>query len=265
MTGLLDRPDATTAGTDPGGDPAALDDLAGRPVVTLGGDDAAAIAEPIREGDAIVGFTLEKRSLFGGPLDATLPRERVLAFGPDAIVIPDESALERGDDEVLVVDLCVGSEDVDAAAPAVSPALVSTARHLAVVAADDGTQVGRVDRFVIDPTTRTIGSLRLDHVASDVRFVSWREVVEFGDDRVTISSAAVLRRPDGDREDGCRREFRATGKPVLSDDGRELGELADVEFDREDGRLTALVLRDGDRLDGTRVRGLGPYAVVVRA
>ncbi len=265
MTGLLDRPDATTAGTDPGGE---VVDLTGRPVVTLGGDDAAGIDAPITDGDEVIGFTLEKRSLFGGRLDATLPRERVLAIGPDAVMVADETAFEQDAEEAeeaLVVDLRVGSPEAGDAAPAGSPALFSEARHRTVVADDDGAQVGRVDRFVIDPTTRAVGSLRLDHVASDVRFVSWREVTSFGDDEVTIASAGVLRLPDGDREDGCRRDFRATGKPVLTDDGHELGEVADVEFDRDDGRVTALVLSDGERLDGSRLRGLGPYALVVRA
>lgn len=277
MTGLLDRPNATTdtdVSTDPGDGDAAtdagtgLEAIAGRPVVTLGGDDAAGIHDVVRADDEVVGFTLEKRTLFGGRLDATLPLDHVLAIGPDAVIVVDEQAFVRDDDEEpLTPDLRVGDAEVADEEPlaAAAPATFGGVRTLPVVAADDGEAVGRVDRFVIDPVTRHVGSIRLDHVVSDVRFLSWREVTSFDDEQVTISTAGVLRKPDGPREDGCRHDYRPVGKPVVTDDGRELGTVEDVEFDREDGRVTALLLEGGDRVGGHRIRGLGPYAFVVTA
>ena len=141
----------------------------------------------------------------------------------------------------------------------------SAARGTAVVAIDSGETVGRVDRIVLDPVEARVGSIRLDNTSSDVRFLSWREIVDFDDDAVTIPTVDVLRLPDGPREDGCRSAFRTRGKTTLTDDGVVLGEVADIEFDRADGRVTALVLDDGSRVEGGRLRGVGPHAVVVHA
>lgn len=269
MTGLLDR---QTAPDDETGDEVIdLTELSGRPVVTLGGDDPAGIDEPIVEGDATTGFTLQKRTLFGGALDATLPLENVIAIGEAAIVVADELAFvvpEPADDEEeaapIAPSLRIGPPDVDRTEPAVAPATFRDVRARDVVTLDTGDAVGRVDRFVVDPTTRSVGSIRLDKVSSDVRFLSWRDITEFGEDVVTIPTVEVLRKPDGPRENGVRKDFRILGKAVLTDEGRELGDIDDVEFDRTDGRLTALLVGD-QRIDGSRLRGVGPFAVVVTA
>lgn len=265
MTGLLD--DATSMGTDGVGRPDELDPTGARglPVVTLGGDDAAGVHEVVEVDGTVTGFSLEKRSLFGGMLEHTLPVGGVHAIGPDAVVVVGTSVFEAPEDvEPLGPSMRTGEAGREAR-PAAAPALFSEVRRRDVVADDTGEAVGRVDRFIIDPVTATVGSIRLDNVTSDVRFLSWREVGTFGDDVVSIATGDVLRKPDGPREDGCRSAFRASGKLLLSDAGVELGEVADVEFDREDGRVTAFLLEDGARVDGSRLLGVGPYAVVVTA
>lgn len=259
-------------------DPTTTDDLVvdtegataatGLPVVTLGGDDAAGIGDVIAEEGSVTGFTLVKRSLFGGPMAATLPLDAVLAIGADAVVVRDAGVFEptdaAGEDATPPAALRTGDGDREPRA-ADSPATLAEVRGTAVVAADTGDQVGRVDRVVVDPATASVGSIRLDNTVSDVRFLSWHQVTAFGEDVVEIGSAAVLRLPDGPREEGCRSTFRVRGKCVLTDTGDALGEIEDVEFDRADGRITGLLLEDGTRVDGGRLRGVGPHAVVVRS
>lgn len=132
-----------------------------------------------------------------------------------------------------------------------------------VVATDDAETVGRVDLFVVDPDAGRIGSIRLDKVTGDVRFLSWRDITSFGQDVVTIDTAEVLRKPDGPREEGVRKDYQVLGKLVLTDAGREMGEVQDVEFDPSDGRITTIIT-EHEQLDGARLRGIGPYAVVIR-
>lgn len=137
------------------------------------------------------------------------------------------------------------------------------ARKRDVVSTADAETVGRVKYFVVDPDQQRIASLRLDGVKGDDHYVSWDAVGSFGQDVVTIPDAGALRQADGPREKGVKKEYGVLGKLVLTDAGRELGEVQDVEFDPETGRIATL-LTDSEQIDGARLRGIGSYAVVVR-
>jgi sporulation protein YlmC with PRC-barrel domain len=253
--------------TDPSADNIDLDahEITGRCVVAVTGHDVAAIDGELRGDDGeLLGWTLAKRSLFGGGLDVVLPASRVIGIGPDAVVIRDEDRLVPQEELVELAGEDAPEVDDEAPTP-VAPTATATfndARYRDVLCSD-GHQIGRVDRFVIDPDARTIGSLRLDGVTGLERYVSWRVLEAFGDDAVTVEDERVLRLEDGPREKGSRRAYTALGKCVLDDNGRELGTVEDVEFDPTDGRITALNLGD-DTIDGSRLRGIGPHAVVVR-
>ncbi|MCF6525221.1 PRC-barrel domain-containing protein [Streptomyces sp. JJ36] len=72
-------------------------ELAGRPVVTMAGEDVAQIKDTVFESAAgrVAGFTLSGRGLLSGPLRKSLPWSGVLALGHDAVMIPDEDVFER--------------------------------------------------------------------------------------------------------------------------------------------------------------------------
>lgn len=140
---------------------------------------------------------------------------------------------------------------------------VKETRKRDVVSTADAETVGRVADVVVDPDPARIVALRLDKVAGDARYVSWQDLQAFGQDVVTIPSHDVLRQPENDRERKVGKDFAVLGKRVLTDAGRELGTVSDVEFDPETGRVTAL-LTDREQIDGARLRGIGTYAVVVR-
>jgi sporulation protein YlmC with PRC-barrel domain len=75
-----------------------VSEIVGRPVVTLAGDDLAQLRDVVfddAEGE-VVGFTLAKRSRFGGRLKEVLPWSAVVALGPDALMVGDEGALTAG-------------------------------------------------------------------------------------------------------------------------------------------------------------------------
>ena len=72
-----------------------VSEIVGRPLVTLGGDDLAQVRDVVFEGayGGIEGFTLAKRSTFGGPINSVLPWSAVVALGPDAVMVADAEAL----------------------------------------------------------------------------------------------------------------------------------------------------------------------------
>ena len=72
-----------------------------RVVVTLAGDDVAQLKDLVYSADGdVVGFTLNGRGLFAGPLKDALPWSGVTALGPDAVVITDDSVFVPRDDVV---------------------------------------------------------------------------------------------------------------------------------------------------------------------
>lgn len=86
-------------------------DLIGHPVVTLDtAEDVAEIKDVVfsyAEG-RVVGFTLNKRGRFSGPLKAVLPWSRVAALGRNAAMVADREALGPADDSM---EAATGGED----------------------------------------------------------------------------------------------------------------------------------------------------------
>ncbi len=77
-------------------------ELIKRPVVTLAGEDVAQIKDIVYAGrrGAVVGFTLNGRGLFAGPLKQVLAWTSVHGLGADAVMIA--SADDLGEPESLV-------------------------------------------------------------------------------------------------------------------------------------------------------------------
>jgi uncharacterized protein YrrD len=69
--------------------------LAGRPVVTLGGELVAEIKDIVfeRTGGRIAGFTLRNPGLFSRSRKDSLPWGSVHGVGRDAVMVPDETVL----------------------------------------------------------------------------------------------------------------------------------------------------------------------------
>ena len=69
-------------------------EIPGRPVVTVAGDDVAQVRDVLFDSTSgeVVGFTLAKRGLFGGPMKRRLPWTNVVGLGPHAVVVDDEEA-----------------------------------------------------------------------------------------------------------------------------------------------------------------------------
>lgn len=110
-------------------------DLLGQPVVTLSGDDLADVRDVVYNADEgrLVGFTLNKRSLFHGKLRQLLPMSAVRSIGRDAVMVDSDDALVDSGD--APPEIAEASPDRDVIG--------------AVVLTSEGTQLGEVTDVIV--------------------------------------------------------------------------------------------------------------------
>ena len=125
------------------------------------------------------------------------------------------------------------------------------------------TTVGRIDDVVIDPSTRQVVGFSLGKTPGTAAWLAWDRLKALGVDAATVDSVEALTEgPDADMPPALKRG-KVIGGLVLTDQGLSLGDLVDVEFDPDSGRVTGLVLAGGRSLPADALRGIGRYAMVV--
>lgn len=139
--------------------------------------------------------------------------------------------------------------------------LFSQALRQSVMSISSATTLGTVDGFVVDVKRPQIVALRL---AGSDRVVEWDRIESFGPDAVTVADDQVPADLKGRIQALADSRFALLNKRVLDDRGDESGTVHDVEFDTETGQVTSVITSVG-AVDGDRLIGCGPYAVVVRA
>jgi uncharacterized protein YrrD len=139
----------------------------------------------------------------------------------------------------------------------------SEARGRKVVSTSTADSVGTVHDFVVDPKAAAVLAMEVKKAEAG-NTLRWSDITAFGSDAVTVTGPDKITEAGDDVAALLGKDHRVVGKRVLSTDGDELGEVADVEFDVDSGAITSLVLDEGG-IAGARLVGVGPYAVVVRA
>ncbi|MEV0523030.1 PRC-barrel domain-containing protein [Streptomyces sp. NPDC050439] len=132
-----------------------------------------------------------------------------------------------------------------------------------VIGADDARPAGEVDGLGIDPRTRRITELYLRGARSGGDSVPWAQVRGMGPDAVIIDTTAAAA---GTAHDGShsRAHKRLLGKRVLTEYGEDIGTLTEVTFDPDTGDIGDLYV-GREQIPGSRLVGLGPYALVLGA
>jgi sporulation protein YlmC with PRC-barrel domain len=125
------------------------------------------------------------------------------------------------------------------------------------------TTIGRIDDISVDPVTRQVVGLHLAKTPGRATWLAWERLTAVGADAVTVPDGTVLTEPPAGSTAGRLRAGKALGGRVLTDEGYELADLADVEIDVEAALVTTLVLADGTEVSADRLRGLGRHATVV--
>ncbi len=142
--------------------------------------------------------------------------------------------------------------------------LFSETKKYRVISTDTATTVGVLDGFIVDPRTATIVAVSVKKSDGPGDTVHWDDLTAFGTDVITVPSAQVLTDATGRAADLAAGDADILGKRLLTDAGVEIGTVADVEFNPEDGTITALITKDDDHIAGTRLVGAGSYAVIVK-
>lgn len=132
-----------------------------------------------------------------------------------------------------------------------------------VVSTSTAETVGKIDEFVVDPTTRTVIAVELKKTDNGDTLL-WSDIAAFGPDAVTVADAHNI--SDAPAHVGALsgKDHHLRGKRILTADGDEAGKAEDVEFDPESGQITAIVTSEGD-IAADRLIGVGSYAVIVQA
>ena len=134
-----------------------------------------------------------------------------------------------------------------------------------VLSTTSATTVGKIGRPVIDAAQRRIVAFGVRKSKGPGDVLPWESITGIGPDAVTVAAEDLIVDPPKDLEQRLTADvdLDLIGHRVLTDHGRDLGKLRDVEFDGADGRVVTLMLKDAF-VDGDRLLGIGPYAVMVK-
>ncbi|MGW3970900.1 PRC-barrel domain-containing protein [Streptomyces ardesiacus] len=148
--------------------------------------------------------------------------------------------------------------------------LFTEVRGLPVLAADGGGPLGTVTSLTVDVVSGAVSHVRFRDGAFGRVGLSGR-IGRSGRERAvpwdavdTVAAGAVRLRPAAPCEGAPRAHHDLLGHRVLLDTGTGHGTVLDVAFDTRTARLLALFTTRGEVPAG-RLRGLGDYALVVRA
>lgn len=139
--------------------------------------------------------------------------------------------------------------------------LFSEASGRKVVSTSTAETLGQIADFVIDPQTRSLVALtvkKTDHGDT----LLWSRITAFGSDAVTVPAAEAIFDADDAVAALSGKDHHPIGKRVLTTAGEDLGSVADVDFDPENGRLITLTLATGG-IAAERLIAIGSYAAVV--
>lgn len=123
--------------------------------------------------------------------------------------------------------------------------------------------VGKVSGFVVDPVERRVVAVTVKR-KGDADVLRWSDLASFGPDAVTVPGESAFTVADERVQALSGKAGALLKKRVLTDAGDAAGTVVDVEFDPDDGRVVTLLTSEGD-VAGERLRGVGSWAVVVRA
>ena len=134
-----------------------------------------------------------------------------------------------------------------------------------VVAADTAENIGEIKGFVVDTTATRIESVHIGGRGRKAKVIPWSSIHSFGADAVMADTAGAVAEVESEHDkQAVKGKIEARRTRVLDTNGFEQGTVEDVMFDATSGDLTG-VLTTAGHVDGSRLRSLGSYALVVTA
>lgn len=132
------------------------------------------------------------------------------------------------------------------------------AKGRTVVNTSTAENLGTLSGFAVNPDTSQLVAL----VIGD-QVITWADAGGIGKDAVTIADEEMVRPPESSLEKAAAGgSGDPVGKRVITEDGHDIGCVADIDFDAQTGAIRELVLGD-DEVLGSRLLGIGSFAVMV--
>jgi len=149
--------------------------------------------------------------------------------------------------------------------------IASGLKNRPIVSLNGGVKVGEVLDLTLDATNVQISAVLVTgHDGSSV--VPYPAVRHIGPDAMTIDDSRIVQAPANHGGIEERRTSTLIGLPVLNQQGTVIGNVDDLEFDEDTGRVTALLIHRGgvlgiggtrDKIAASALRGIGPDMVTV--
>ncbi|SKA04657.1 PRC-barrel domain-containing protein [Selenihalanaerobacter shriftii] len=129
---------------------------------------------------------------------------------------------------------------------------------LPVINLQTGKEVGSVEDITFDPETKSITGLIIDGGSwlQGKQMIPYDELHSIGEDAVTIEDESAVTKRDKNKECLNGAAGSVIGIRVVTNDGKELGNIEDIILDPINGQLDAYELTDGLVQDILEGRGL---------
>ena len=144
---------------------------------------------------------------------------------------------------------------------------LSDIRGVLVIAVEEASNLGTVDRILVDPESKKLSALAFKnkHTGKEM-YVDSEDVSQIGDELVLIPSEARTKPYVEGQEPPGRRLRKLRGMRVTTQGGKRLGNLEDFDITPDDWAVSELHL-DGDRRLPVKAADLviGPDEILVPA
>ncbi|MCH0543439.1 PRC-barrel domain-containing protein [Streptomyces sp. MUM 203J] len=125
---------------------------------------------------------------------------------------------------------------------------------------DTAETLATVTGLAVATSPARIAALRLTAKGPGT-LVTWNQIQAVGPDAITVRKADDIR-TEADVPTPADKHHDPLGRRALTETGRELGPVENIEFDEATGRIQRLTIA-GREIEGERLLGAGSYAVVV--
>lgn len=123
---------------------------------------------------------------------------------------------------------------------------------LRIISISDGTQVGVVKDFVLNPQEKTLDFLIIDQPADyfGAKVIPFADILGLGEFAITIPNAKVIQdvAQNMDVQNLLKQDTRVLGTKVLTKKGQLIGEVKEILIDEETGRIASCLFESNTQM-----------------
>lgn len=123
---------------------------------------------------------------------------------------------------------------------------------LRIISISDGTQVGVVKDFVINPQGKTIDFLIVDQPTGyfGAKIISFSDILGVGEFAVTIPQVDTIQdvSQNAEAQKLLNSDIRVIGTKVLTKKGHLIGTVTEIQIDEENGKIAACIFEENGKV-----------------